>query len=160
MDGRFAHSWLVSSIRSAIRDKFPCTIERCKRTCISPSAVENVVGHRALLDVGIIHIRDLQLPTPGRLQGTDDVKHLTVVHVNPNDRQVALGLGWLLLDPHDAAIFDLGHTEPLWIGHLLEQNLGPVALSEELSHGTSNVVLDDVVTQDDDDLVTFGEVFG
>ncbi|MNG24828.1 hypothetical protein D3C84_1095940 [compost metagenome] len=68
----------------------------CSR--IRPPAVQYVIGKEAEFNIGIVHVRNLELATTGRLQRFNDIEHLGVVHVNTRYSIIALRLLRLLFD--------------------------------------------------------------
>ena len=95
-----------------------------------------------------------------RRQLLDLVEHRGIVHVDARDGVVGLGVSRLFLDADDLSAGYLGHAEPLRVGDLLEQDVGPELLRAEPVGGLADAAFDDVVAQYHADLVAVGEMFG
>src|SRR5579859_6234916 len=71
---------------------------------VAPEPAEDVVLHQALLDVPVVHVRDLQLATRGWLEVRYDVPHGAVIEVDAGDREIAGRILRLLDDALDARV--------------------------------------------------------
>ena len=127
---------------------------------VGPPALEVVELHGSGLDVGIVHVRDLEFPAPGRLERLDDVEHAGVIHVDARNGVVRLGRLGLLFDPLHPVAVQLGHTEALGIRDFFQDDArAPLLPAKGVDEG-SDVVFDDVVPEDYDHTLPLGVVLG
>jgi hypothetical protein len=89
-----------------------------KRPGITPEPFQHRELHRIPLDVGVVHVRDLEFAPPGGLERLDNLKDPGVVEVEPGHREVRLRGPGLLLDPEHPAPPNLSNPEPVSVGDL------------------------------------------
>ena len=71
---------------------------------IGPLAVQDAIGESAALEVGVVHVGDLELSPAGGRELGDDVPDLLVVHVDADDGVVGGRVGGLLDDAAKGAV--------------------------------------------------------
>src|SRR5450830_1718981 len=125
---------------------------------IRPPALQDIVCHGTSADIRVVDVGDLQFTTMRRDQGRDDVKDLSIIHVDAGDSQVALGVGRLLLDAQDMPVLgQLSHTKTPRVLYLFEEDTCTPSLALEGCDRRCEVVLEDVVPQDDATGITRAE---
>src|SRR5205807_7268420 len=107
------------------------------------------ISETSLLQIVAIDIGNLQLATPARLQLLDDVEHVRRVDVNARHGIVALRLGRLLFNTHDAFALQLGDAVAVRVVDLLESDPRPVGMAVGLADHGSEWIEKDIVTKDD-----------
>src|SRR5450756_2435954 len=141
-------SFLVEIKLNVLHQVIGCA-QRGEGTSICPPALQDVVCHSASADIRVVDIRDFQFATMRRHQGRNHIKNLSIIHVDASDCQVALGIGWLLLDTQDMSVLrQLGHAKALGVLHLFEEDPRTPPLVQEGCNRWCKVVLEDVVPQD------------
>src|ERR1700730_3276975 len=120
-------------------------VQRIEGSGVRPPAVEPVETERALAEVVIVHVGDLQLAAGAGTQGPDDVEYLGVVEVDADHRQIAGRLPPLLDDEGDGVARGDRAPIALRVVHLLEHEPGPAALLGKRAHARSDRALEDVV---------------
>src|SRR3989338_7701716 len=93
--------------------------ERIKSPCVSPLATHSFKPHFPLLNVGVVHIGDLQLPPRRRLLAPDEVEYVLIVKREASDDEIAFRLFRFLFDFHAAVASDRGNPQALVIANLL-----------------------------------------
>src|SRR5882762_4561156 len=88
---------------SELRYKIRCLQQAFKRAGIGPPAFDNVPAQIAGFNVGVIHIGDLELASPARLQRFDDIEYAVVIHVNAYYRILRFWFRGFLFDPDNAS---------------------------------------------------------
>src|SRR6185312_2071062 len=84
---------------------------------IGPPSIQQRGGHRAFLDIEIVHVRDFEFAALGWNQIADLTKDRGVIHVDSRDRVVGTRLGGLLLNVHDLAVDQFRDAKALRIGY-------------------------------------------
>src|SRR5450830_113182 len=135
--------------------------QRGESAGICPPALQDIVRHGTGTDIRIVDIRDFQFATMRWGQSRDDVKDLRIIHIDAGDRQVALGVGRLLLDTQDVPVLrQLGYAKTPWVLHLFEENPRTPSLALESFDGWCKVILKDVVPQNDAAAIARAETTG
>ena len=113
-----------------LADEIGCPKKGFKSPRIRPPAVQNVILHSPLLYIAVVHVRDLQFPSPGRLQSLDNLENRCIIHINSCHGELRGRMRRLFIDPNDLFAPDFGHAEPLGIRDLLQQysRSGPLLL--------------------------------
>src|SRR5450756_2790535 len=125
---------------------------------IRPPALQDIVCHGTSADICVVDVRDLQFTTMRRDQGRNDVKDLSIIHIDASNSQVALGVGRLLLDTQDMSVLGpVSYTKTPGVLHLFEEDPRTPPLALESFHGWCEVILEDVVPQNDTGAVTRAE---
>src|SRR5579883_3362810 len=106
--------------------------QRIKSTGIGPPALEITEAHRALMDIGIVDVGDLELAARGWLERASLVENRLVIHIDAGHSVIRFRLLRFLFDAQDAIAFDLGHSKALGIVHLFEKNLGTALLPAKI----------------------------
>src|SRR5450756_694787 len=92
--------------------------QRGECASIRPPALQDIVCHGTSADIRVVDVGDLQFTTMRWDQGRNDVKDLSIIHIDASNRQVTLGVGRLLLDTNNVPVLgQLSHTEALRILH-------------------------------------------
>src|SRR5262245_3288398 len=138
----------VHAVRAAARHERRGLEQGIEGPGVRPPALEHLEGHRAVADVPVVDVGDLELAALGGLQGLDDLEDPRVVHVDADHGQVGDGVLGLLLDRQHAVALELGHPEAVRVVDLLEHDLRAPALVPEVGHAARDVALDDVVAED------------
>src|SRR5947209_6174601 len=89
---------------------------------------------------------------------TSLLENALVVHIYAGDREVGFWVLRLFLNTHDFFAVDLRYTKSFCILHLFQKDLCSFRLALELVHRFADRTFDQVVTQNDTDLLTIGEV--
>src|SRR5438132_1581986 len=81
-------------------------------TRIAPEAIEHVVLHQSVLEEPVVHVSDLELSAPGRLELGQHLPYRRVIKVNARDGEVAGRLLGFLDNPFDPALaVELGDAQ-------------------------------------------------
>src|SRR4051812_30331886 len=83
-----------------------------------------------------------------------------VVEIDSSDGPVALWVGWLLDDLHNAIALQLRHAVGLGIFHLGKQNLSALPLMAEALRGVADRILQNVVAQNQANRIARREMLG
>src|SRR5450756_528033 len=90
---------------------------------IRPPALQDIVCHGTSADIRVVDVGDLQFTTLRRDQGRNDVKDLSIIHIDASNSQVAFGVGRLLLDTQDMpVVVQLSHTKAPGVLHLFQED--------------------------------------
>ena len=102
------------------------------------------------MQVGVIHISDLELAALRRLQPGRDVQDPVVVKIQTSDRVVGLRVRWLLLDTQRLAVgVELHYAIAMRIGDVVSEHRGsPARAGGVLEHGAHSTAVEDVVAED------------
>jgi len=76
-----------------------------------PPSLEGAEGHLTLLEVGLVHVGDHDLPSAGEFQMPVDVNNLRIVEIDADEGEVGLGGLGQPLGPHHLAVLHLGRTK-------------------------------------------------
>src|SRR5450830_328647 len=132
--------------------------QRGECASIRPPALQDIVCHGTSADIRVVDVGDLQFTTMRWDQGRNDVKDLSIIHIDASNSQVALRVGRLLLDTQDMSVLgQLSHTKTPGVLHLFEEDPRTLSLALESFHGWCEVILEDVVPQNDTGAVTRAE---
>ena len=149
---------LVDAVRAHEVDDVVIDVDRLAG--IAPEAGDDVVLHRASVDVGVVDVGDLELAASRRCQVLDDLEDARIIHVDADHRvrrRRALGL---LTDVQDAAVLHDRHAQMAQVRgalHLLQQQPRPARLSLEILDVGGDGLFEDVVAEHDDELVVSDE---
>src|SRR5258705_4366993 len=95
------------------------------RPRIGPVAVVDPAEQAPVGDVVVEDVGDLELAAARGGEGVDDRERVGPEEVDPDRDQVALRMGRLLLEPHDATVrVELRDAEPLTVGDPVEERAG------------------------------------
>src|SRR5437879_4242798 len=123
-------------------------------TRIAPEAIEHVVLHQSVLEEPVVHVSDLELSAPGRLELGQHIPYRRVIKVNARDSEVAGRLLGLLDNPFDPALaVELGDAQVakvLVIEFPGENDTRAALLLLERIHARTDRALEDVVSQEHD----------
>src|SRR4029453_3205274 len=115
---------------------------------VSPEPLDDLVLHRALLDVPVVHVRDLELATGGWRERRDVLEHSRVVEVEAGDGVLARRILGLLDDAHDLVTVELRDAEVAQVVGILlprEHYSPPAFLAPEVLDRRLDRALEDVV---------------
>ena len=135
---------------------------------IVPPALHAADRELPALGVRAVDVRDLELAAARRLELVDQLEHIGVVAVEPDDRIVrGWGVEALVHDPRllgevdDVPVLAVDDDpEPLGVGDLLDEDLRPVALFGPRADRFDLGELEEVVPEAHDELPGPGEALG
>ena len=102
---------------------------------VAPVPLEDVELERPRADVMVVHVGDLELAAPGRLELGDDVEHVRLVAVEPGDGEESRRIVRLLDDFRDPSVLDARHAQVaqvLRLPHVREEDAGARSLLPEV----------------------------